>query len=45
MRIGIDHRPALFGRGGIAEYVRELSEAVKEGREDALAPLLELESD
>ena len=28
MRIGIDHRPALFGRGGIAVYVRELVDAL-----------------
>ena len=28
MRIGIDHRPALFGRGGIAVYVRELVAAL-----------------
>ena len=30
MRIGIDHRPALFGRGGIAEYVRALVGALAE---------------
>jgi glycosyltransferase involved in cell wall biosynthesis len=28
MRIGIDHRPALDGRGGIAVYVRELVAAL-----------------
>jgi glycosyltransferase involved in cell wall biosynthesis len=38
MRIGIDHRPALFGRGGIAVYVRELVAALA-----ACAPEDELE--
>jgi alpha-1,3-rhamnosyl/mannosyltransferase len=31
MRIGIDHRPALDGLGGIAVYVRELVAALAEG--------------
>lgn len=39
MRIGIDHRPALFGRGGIAEYVRELVAALARARPDDVLEL------
>jgi len=39
MRIGIDHRPALFGRGGIAEYVRELVDALARERPDDVLEL------